>query len=326
MDFPRRIVVRSPNYVGDHVMARGAYAALRRQYHSAHIVLVAPEGVAGLKYPEYFDDVQIIAGRKSSRGIFRLARQLKLGKFDLAVLMTASLRGAFPFFLARIPRRVGFKSDGCGIFLTGGQPWEGVFRGRHKAEVYSGLAEFVTGVMPPRDLTPPLEPAPARENLVILAPGASIALREWPHVAALIAYLRRAYPQFRVALVGGPNEIKWRDLLRSEIAAGAEDWIGKTTLTELVELCRRAKLVVANDSGVGHVAASLAQAPTLVLFGPGNPAYIKPVGPLVYEVWVDKLACRPCEKSYCRAPYGHQQCLQALSIDEVARHIAMILG
>ena len=59
---------------------------------------------------------------------------------------------------------------------------------------------------------------------------------------------------------------------------GVEDWIERTTLPELVSLCRRASLVIANDSGVAHLAATLAGASTLVLFGPGDPDYIRPLG------------------------------------------------
>jgi ADP-heptose:LPS heptosyltransferase len=116
--------------------------------------------------------------------------------------------------------------------------------------------------------------------------------------------------------VGGRAEEKWRPRFARLGHAGIDDRIGRTTLAELVDLCARAELVVANDSGVAHLASSLAGAPTVVLFGPGDPAYIMPRGPNVVAARVS-IPCSPCEKARCRAPCGYQRCLRDLSLDSV---------
>jgi ADP-heptose:LPS heptosyltransferase len=62
-------------------------------------------------------------------------------------------------------------------------------------------------------------------------------------------------------------------------AAGSEvhDYTGRTDLRQLIELCRRARLVVSADSGPMHVAAALGT-PVLALFGPADPAATGPWG------------------------------------------------
>ena len=58
---------------------------------------------------------------------------------------------------------------------------------------------------------------------------------------------------------------------------GAIDLCGVLTLPEAAECLARATLFVGNDSGLMHLAAA-AGAPTLGLFGPGEPARYAPAG------------------------------------------------
>jgi ADP-heptose:LPS heptosyltransferase len=107
---------------------------------------------------------------------------------------------------------------------------------------------------------------------------------------------------------------------------GVEDRIGKTSLVELKDLCAHAELVIANDSGVAHLSSTLAGARTLVVFGPGNPTYIAPQGPKMVPVLANpKVVCSPCEKAYCRAPFGYQKCLKDISVETVLKQIETTL-
>ena len=56
-----------------------------------------------------------------------------------------------------------------------------------------------------------------------------------------------------------------------------------TDLDELAAILRGARLVIACDSGPGHLAAQLG-VPTLTLFGPGDPDRWAPVGPRVRAI------------------------------------------
>ena len=78
---------------------------------------------------------------------------------------------------------------------------------------------------------------------------------------------------------------------------------------------------------MAHLSATLAGARTLVLFGPGNPKYIAPQGSKVIPVVADRQpACSPCEKPYCRAPFGYQKCLKDISVETVLKRIETALA
>jgi heptosyltransferase-2 len=152
----------------------------------------------------------------------------------------------------------------------------------------------------------------AREKIIVIAPEASISLREWPYFKELIKELRKKYPEYQIKIVGNKNNALWdfNDV-------GVENLVGKTTLNDVKEICRKSSLVIGNDSGLVHIAATLADAPTIVLFGPGNPHYIKPLGSCVEVVRVTNLLCSPCESRVCKKTYGYKVCLNNLSVEEV---------
>ena len=54
------------------------------------------------------------------------------------------------------------------------------------------------------------------------------------------------------------------------------DFTGKTNLSLVKVLLSQSSFFIGNDSGLGHLAASLS-VPTLTLFGPGNPDRYKPL-------------------------------------------------
>jgi heptosyltransferase-2 len=126
-------------------------------------------------------------------------------------------------------------------------------------------------------------------------------------------------------VVGADKDKKWDSLWKEHPPLNAQNLIGKTSLPDLIKLCESARLVIANDSGVAHLAATLASAPVLVLFGPGNPDYIRPLGNKVSVVRDESLPCSPCEKPYCRSPYGFQRCLKNLDVSFIMTRVEELL-
>lgn len=326
MSLPRRILVRAPNWIGDHVMARAAYRDLRRHYPDSRITLLSRPNLKGLAFTDCFDDHELLPkGRRLGvTEVVRQSRRFRRGGYDLAISFPASLSSALLFALAAIPFRVGFGHGGSELFHTDSIPWEGRASGDHKSRAYQKLVAFVAGKKP----GPPLEPEPGeanRGNYIVVAPGASIPLREWPHYQELFVYLRKHYWAFRILVVGSGGESRWQSVLGRLGDPKIENWIDKTDLPQLVELCRGARLVIANDSGVAHLAATLAGAPTVVLFGPGDPKYVAPVGDEVRVVRLGSLPCSPCESAHCKESFGYQACLRGLASERVAAEVAQVL-
>lgn len=321
---PRRVLVRTPNWIGDHVMARQFYRGLRLCYPFAHMTFLSTEPVFGMEDADLCDEKILLPkeAKHFGKAMLCLSREIKNGSFDLALSLPATLNSALLFFLSSIPHRVGFLKDGNQVFLTAGLQWKGRAANVHKSLQYLSLLEYLRGA--PFFLAPETLPSSVRESLVVVAPGASIPLREWPYYEQLLQELSLRCKRHRIVVVGSHAERGWHERLQKLQLPGVEDWIEKTSLAELVALLKKAEIVVANDSGVAHLSATLAGTPTLVLFGPGDPHYIAPSGDTT--CLRISLPCSPCEKPYCRAVYGYQTCLKNLELQHVLQETLRRIG
>ncbi len=71
--------------------------------------------------------------------------------------------------------------------------------------------------------------------------------------------------------------------------------------------------VIANDSGLMHVAAALNR-PLIGVYGSTSPLYTPPLADRVEIVHTD-IECRPCFKRTCK--FGHLKCLIELMPEQV---------
>lgn len=275
-------------------MAEGFYCGLRKLYPAAHITLDSRLPADELPF-KYWDD-SVIA-------------KAVTGHFDLAITLVSSSRAAMELF-ARAPVRVGYGEFLARFLLTDSIPWPDRSSGLHKSLIYDNLLAWIGG-KPER---PRLLPHLGCSKRLVLAPQASITLREWPYFTNL---LEKVKADWDVVVVG--TDITWSKRLR-RTGIRFDDLIGKTSLAELVTILESAALCVANDSGVAHLAGRV-NCPTVVLMGPGDPHYVAPRGDVVKVVRDSDLSCSPCESRHCRAPFGYQRCLRNVSVTEVMNAI-----
>ena len=112
--------------------------------------------------------------------------------------------------------------------------------------------------------------AVARDDLVVLNPGGGWPEKLWP--AGSFGALARALRErgLRPLVSWGPGEEALADRVVAA-SGGAALRCFPTTLPGLVELARRARLVVAADTGPLHLACAV-RTPVVGLFGPTDPA------------------------------------------------------
>jgi ADP-heptose:LPS heptosyltransferase len=97
--------------------------------------------------------------------------------------------------------------------------------------------------------------------------------------------------------------------------APAVDLAGKTSLGGLAALVARARLVLANDTGISHIAAAL-QAPSVIVASGSDPRRWAPLDRRRHRVLWHPAACRPCAHAAC--PIGHP-CALGVSDERVTR-------
>lgn len=323
-----RLVI-APNWIGDAVMSLPVLRALRRNAPTRRIAVLARRGPAAIYSAEgSADEVRVASGSLAS---LRIAAG---GGFGEAWLLPNSFRAALVPFLARVPERIGYASDGRAALLSSALPPPP--RTGHQLRDYDPLLES-RGIEP--DFDPPrlslsadsigrareaLARAglPTDRPLVLLAPGAAFGwTKRWPadrfgRLGQLL--LERGLLS---ALVIGPGEERLAEEARVAAggylpALGADlDPIG------LAGLVARAQVVVCNDSGPMHLAAAVGT-PVVAIFGPTDPGRTGPCG-VPSEVLDRYVFCSPCYLKEC--PYRHE-CMREIAAEDVLAAVNRVLG
>jgi ADP-heptose:LPS heptosyltransferase len=136
----------------------------------------------------------------------------------------------------------------------------------------------------------------------LVHPGSQLPSRRWPpeHFAALADAL--AADGLRIVLTGTRNEGSLTARVRALMKAPARDLAGATTVGGLAALVARARLVVANDTGISHIAAAT-QTPSVIVASGSDPRRWAPLDGALHHVLAHEVACRPCAHAVC--PIGH---------------------
>lgn len=309
---PFRILLRSPNWLGDAVMSIPAARSIKHGRPDAHVTVVVPEKIAALwKIVPEVDEV-IAMSRKSLVDVVRQLRRKP--NFAVAILFPNSLRGALEVFFARVPRRVGFAGHARSWFLNQ-ESFEARAQGiKHHAMRYLELAATV-GAPILRDFPAarPIDPKHRRLKLA-LCPGAEYgpAKRWLPDRFAEVA--KEIAGEFPVEwiLFGTTNDASIGSQVAEAIGRDVRNRVGKTDLAQLIAELRECDLLVTNDTGTMHL-AGLLQVPTVTIFGSTEPRRTMVLAPGHHPVR-HHVECSPCFLRECPLDF---RCMNAVTSAEV---------
>ncbi len=335
----KKILVRSPNWIGDAVMSLPALMSIKSAFPTTTISILAKPWVAdifqGVSCLEKIIFYESPGKHQGLTGRLRLAQKLKEEKFDLAILLPNSFGSALIAYLARIPNRAGYNTDGRGLLLTHAVSTPEKKKG-HQIDYYLNLVNYLG--IPILTRIPSLEikteqAARARaklkslgiknmEFLVGLTPGASYGpAKQWPpEKFAELAYSINKRLRAQIIIFGAQND---RGIAKKILQAGQNlgyDLTGQTNLAEAMALIACCRLMVTNDSGLMHVAAAL-KVPVVAIFGSTDPNHTGPIGEHCRVIKKD-IPCSPCFKPRCSNK--DKQCLEAISVEEVYGEIAKL--
>jgi heptosyltransferase-2 len=117
-----KMLIRATNWVGDAIMALPALRAVRTRFPDAHIAVLARPYVADIYRDQPICDRLIPYDPRGDHaglsGRERLAGELRLQKFDLALLLQNAFDAAWIAWRAGIPQRIGYARDGRSFLLT----------------------------------------------------------------------------------------------------------------------------------------------------------------------------------------------------------------
>ncbi len=311
------------------VLAQAAVSNLVASGASVHVL--AP--LAAAPVAERMPGVDAVHRLAVGHGEVALGSRLRMGRalrshgFAQAIVLPNTFKSALVPWFARIPRRIGWR----------GEHRYGVLNDlRHLDEDrYPRLAERYAALAGETFRAPALRADPVNiaaqrrrlglsgaAGVVALCPGAAFGpAKRWPaehfgEVAAACLAAGRA-----VWIVGTQAERPICGVI-AERAPGAVNLAGRTDLATVIDLLSVADCVVANDSGLMHVAAALGR-PVIALFGSTSPDFTPPLGDRAV-VLREPQPCSPCFERTC--PLGHLRCLVDLSPARVLREIALCMS
>jgi heptosyltransferase-2 len=317
---PFRILLRSPNWLGDAIMSVPAVRAIKQGRPDTHVTVAVPEKIAAVwKLIAEVDEVIVLPG-KSLVGAVRRLKQPP--HFDVAILFPNSLRSALEVSLARVPRRVGFAGHGRSFFLNQ-ESLAGKPRGiGHQAIKYLELAATV-GAPIQRDF-PAARPIDRERRPLKLAlcPGAEYgpAKRWLPDRFAEVAKEIAAEFPVRWILLGTAKDAAIGLQVADTIGGAVENRIGKTNLEQLIAELRECDLLLTNDTGTMHL-AGLLRVPTLTIFGSTEPrrTMLLEAG---HQVLRHHVECSPCFLRECPLDF---RCMHAVTSGEVVAVIRQMI-
>lgn len=322
METSKDILVIGPSWIGDMVMAQALFKALRHGSPDACIDVTAPEWALGVlsRMPE----VRAAIALPFQHGEARLADRWRFGrslhgKYGLAYVLPGSWKSALVPFAAGISERVGYLKEQRWLLLNRiiGLP---KLKKNKTMTTYQALVDKAVFNDPTRLYTPSLDidienqtALLARNNLqrgqfALLVPGAEFgSAKRWParHFAALANdFINNG---MKVVLVGSKKDVDASHQI-SSLVADAIDLTGLTSITDVIDLAEAARCVVANDSGLLHVAAAVG-VPVVGVYGSTSALDTPPHSDRACTVSLN-LPCSPCGKREC--PLGHHDCLEKL--------------
>jgi len=320
-----RLLIRAPNWMGDVVLSLPAVRDLRRNFPAARIEVLARPGLADLyRAVGEVDSVR-------AAGTFREdVRTMAAGAHDAVALLTNSFGTALQAFVARVPERWGYATDGRGPLLTRRARVPAEVRGQSEVYYYramlAGVGLEVTA-SPDATLRCPEEwsargaallagggDGPAAGPWVGFTPGASFgsAKRWMPERYSVVGDLLARHHGARIAILGGPAERPLAEAVAAGMRVPGRNLCGETTTAEMVGVLKNLDLLVTGDSGPMHVAAALG-VPVVAVFGPTDWRETAPRGDR-HRLVREPVHCSPCKLREC--PIDHR-CMTRIPADRV---------
>ncbi len=334
-----RIVIRTPNWVGDAVMSTPFLRAVRKNFPHARITLLAKPWVA----PVYennpgINDILIydVAGRhRDLAGKFRLAKDLRKYDFDLALLLQNAFEAAFLAWLAGIPNRLGYDTDARSTLLTHPVHRYPSLKRLHQIDYYLEILNganligtsckmevFISDAEINHAIQRIRAGGSADSAFVIgINPGAAFgtAKRWFSSRFAEVCNRLKSIPGVCFLIFGGPGEEELGKEIAASVGNTCINLCGKTTLREAISLIGQCRLFITNDSGLMHVAAAL-DIPQIAIFGSTDHTTTSPRSRFSHIVRMP-VSCSPCMIPDC--PMDHR-CMDAVTVDHVL-DLALVL-
>lgn len=338
----KKILIIAPPWIGDMVMTNALLRLLKKQDPDCSIDVFAipmlhpiirrmPEVDNCISSPLKHGDIKLFER-------FNIGRSLRKNGYTHAYFIPNSLKSSLVPFFAKIPTRVGWVGERRYFLLNDIRVLD-----KKKlplmVERFAALGYEKDEVLPqPLPLLlPRLQvslkqldsvlgrlkiPSPQKPILAICPGPEHRSAKRWPPEHFADVARAKKNEGWDVWLFGGPKEQMLAQIVQERSHNACLDLTGKTDLGEVVDLLSLAKVVVANDSGLMHVASALNK-PIIAIYGPTPPELAPPLTGNKFKTLSLNLPCSPCSKTEC--VLKHNKCMYDLKPELVLQAITEIV-
>jgi len=300
----KKIFISNRAGIGDVILTTPVLRALKKKFPDSKITLmISPNSAQAVEGLDFIDE--IITYDKKKDSVWKIVKHI--WKYDLAICLDFKYRTAVMAFLARIPVRAGLKYK-RGLFMTHAVEKNPRWENTYESYNYANIIKDSIGIELTGDFTqlylPPAEDTDIKHvdnifatsgvkkevPLITIAPFTSWFPKNWPigYYVKLIKFLIERYPH-QIVLVGMASDFeKFEELCNSSRVTNA---MGKTSLSQMIEVIRRSQLFIGGCSGPLHMAAAL-HIPFVAFYGPTLP---EQWAPRTKGITLNRqLNCSPC--------------------------------
>ena len=296
------MLIHSPNWLGDVVMALPAFRAWRDRHADEPVHILAKRRVAAIwGFVRDVDSVIVLEeGRDGARAAREAIRAAKCGE---AILLPQSFRSAWIVWRAGVGEIRGTAGQFRSFMVSDTVSLDGLEEAHQQIE-YARILGVEDAKLPPPcaaiDLsrlpfpadaswtrpyqgTFPRNVRDASDTLVILPGAARGGSKRWPsaNFAEVAVKALEAGVAGRIIVCGTPGEAAECEAVTGGVSKRFPDAVlnlcGKTRLPGLAGLLSRCRVVCCNDSGGMHLATAVG-APVVAVFGLTDPGKTGPLG------------------------------------------------
>jgi heptosyltransferase-2 len=304
-----------PNWIGDCALALSVVHRKTTMQHT-DITLLVPQPLVQLcgvlaGYP-------IIPYKRNGLGQYMATlKQVRSRHFDAVYVLPHSFSSALFAGMTGIKKRRGIARELRQFFFTRSLPRSVRTHKRHITYEYALVLET--------DFVPPeywqgveIDKSNEHAGAIVFCPGSMYGpAKRWNGYKKLIELL----PGKMIVVLGDARDSEAAEELESASPDRVINVTGKTTIVEACRILAAAKAVVANDSGLMHLAGYLGT-PVVGVFGSTSPTWTRPLGTKVGIAYV-KSDCSPCFDRTCR--FRHYNCLNLVTPEQVAQLVHQLL-
>lgn len=288
------ILIFSPSWVGDMVMAQTLFKVLHQQYPDTTLDVIAPWPYDLLqRMPEVNSHykIEIQRGKFSWQARRDIANQLQDKHYDWAITMPITWKSALNGYWSGAPKRTGFLGEMRYGLLTDRRQLD-TNKLPFMVQRYVSLGLDPTADIPELSAIPKPQLSIDKCNaenwlqklnikpdqrIIALMPGAEFGPAKcWPVENYAATAKDLVLSGSKVLILGSPKDYATADEIEQKSGVELFNLCGKTSLLDAVDILSCVDLAISNDSGLMHIAAAV-NIPQIAIYRSSTPEFTPPL-------------------------------------------------